>query len=103
MKQTIAQQLGVTEFPFEIKDKEGNLIYKEWEDGYWTKCLFNSKGLQIYYENKNNFWEKKEYDAQGIKIYYENSKGEIEDNRPKRQAEPMTIEIDGKKYKLIEI
>ena len=26
---TIAQQLNVTEFPFEIKDKNGNRIYSE--------------------------------------------------------------------------
>ena len=82
MKKTIAQQLGVTEFPFEIKNSRGNLIY---------------------YENSYAFWEKWERDDNGNQIYYENSIGEIRDNRPKPQAEPITIEIDGKKYKLIEI
>jgi len=55
---TIAQQLGVTEFPFEIKDGNGNLIYKEWED-------------------KNGYWERREYDSKGKKIYYEDSEGVI--------------------------
>ena len=31
---TIAQQLNVTEFPFTIKDKNGNVIYCENSDGY---------------------------------------------------------------------
>ena len=30
---TIAQQLNVTEFPFETKDKNGNQIYCETSDG----------------------------------------------------------------------
>ncbi len=82
MKKTIAQQLGVTEFPFRIKDKRGRLIYLEYDDGFWAR------------------WE---YDDKGNEIYYQNSDGEIRDNRPKPKADPMTIEIDGKKYKLTEI
>jgi len=31
---TIAQQLKVKEFPFKIKDKDGNQIYSESSDGY---------------------------------------------------------------------
>jgi hypothetical protein len=102
MKKTIAQQLGVTEFPFEIRDKSSNLIYKEKESGHWERREYNSNGKQIYYENLSG-WIKWEYDYQGNEIYFENSEGEIEDKRPKPQAEPMTIEIDGKRYKLIEI
>jgi len=82
MKKTIAQELGVTQFPFRIKDKGGNLIYKELKGGAWSR------------------WK---YDSEGNQIYYENSKGLVMDNRPKPKAEPMTIEIDGKKYKLTEI
>jgi len=82
MKKTIAQELNITEFPFQIEDSRGNLIYLEFENQYWAKYRFDSEGNQIYYEN---------------------SKGEIEDSRPKPKAEPMTIEIDGKRYKLTEI
>ena len=59
---TIAQQLKVTEFPFEIRDKKGNLIYFEYSNGYWYK---------------------REYDSNNNLIYFESSKGEIIDNRPK--------------------
>lgn len=59
---TIAQQLKIKDFPFEIKDKDGNLIY---------------------YEAPYGFWIKSEYDSKGNEIYYENSYGVIFDNRPK--------------------
>jgi hypothetical protein len=34
---TIAQQLNVRYFPFEIRDKNGNRIYFENSNGYWVK------------------------------------------------------------------
>jgi hypothetical protein len=34
---TIAQELNVTEFPFEIKDKNNNQIYCEDSNGFWIK------------------------------------------------------------------
>tara|TARA_R110000822_G_scaffold10358_3_gene39263 strand:+ start:710 stop:961 length:252 start_codon:yes stop_codon:yes gene_type:complete len=63
---TIAQQLKVTEFPFEIKDKNNNLIYWEDSDGGWEKREFN----------KNN-----------NRIYFVDSDGCIIDNRPKSTPE----------------
>jgi len=82
MKKTIAQQLGVTDFPFQIKDKKGNVIY---------------------IENENGLWQNWKTDKNGKCIYYEDALGQTIDNRPKPQAEPMTIEIDGKRYKLTEL
>ena len=61
---TIAQQLNIKEFPFVIKD---------------------SNGQEIYFENSNGFWAKSEYDSNGNQIYYENSDGKIIDNRPKQE------------------
>ena len=118
---TIAQQLNVKEFPFEIKDKNGNEIYSEDSNGYWRKRERDSNGTEIYYENSTGSWCKREYDSNGNEIYYEfsdgywykneydsngnliyweNSYGEIIDNRPKG-CEGKVVEIDGKKYKLI--
>ena len=59
---TTAQQLNVKQFPFEIKDNNGKVIYSE---------------------NSNGFWWKSEFDSNGNEIYYEDSKGKIIDNRPK--------------------
>ena len=78
---TIAQQLNVTEFPFEIKDKNGNKIYCEYSDGDWCKY---------------------EYDSNGNVIYFEDSFGDIVDKRPK-SCEGKVVEIEGRKYKLIEV
>ena len=118
---TIAQQLNVKDFPFAIRDKNGNLIYWEnsngywhkikydsngnviyWENsnGYWYKKEFDSNGNEIYYEDSDGFWYKREYDSNGNKIYTEFSDGEIIDNRPKG-CEGRVVEIDGKKYKLV--
>ena len=72
---TIAQQLNVKEFPFEIKDKNGNLIYYQFSDGYWYKRECDSNGKEIYYENSDGFWHKRKYDSNGNQIYFENSKG----------------------------
>jgi hypothetical protein len=63
---TIAKQLKIKEFPFEIKDSKGN---------------------RIYYENSNGAWVKKKYDSEGNRIYYENSEGTIVDNRPKTDVQ----------------
>jgi len=67
---TIAQQLNVKEFPFRIKDKDGN---------------------EIYFESSSGFWNKREYDKDGNEIYYENSSGFIED---KRVTEMTIAEIE---------
>jgi len=100
---TIAQQLGVTDFPFDIRDGRGRLIYREFKRGSWAKYKFDSEGREVYYQSSSSFWVKREYDDNGSEIYFETSNGLIKDNRPKPKAEPMTIEIDGKKYKLTQI
>jgi len=104
-KVTIAQQLKIAEFPFSIKDKNGNEIYYEnsrgsWiereydsngnrtsfkdSNGYWIKSEYDSNGNRIYFENSDGYWSKNEYDSIGNEIYYENSvHGIIKDFRPK--------------------
>ena len=86
---TIAQQLNVKDFPFEIKDNNGNEIYYEYSNGYWTKREYDSHGNEIYFENSYGHWAKREFDLEGNEIYYENSTGFIEDNRPKTKELTM--------------
>jgi len=121
---TIAKQLKIKEFPFEIKDSKNNLIYSENSSGYCVKSEYDSKGNEIYYETSNGFWEKREfnsegkeiylensdgfwikheYDSNGKEIYWETSNGAIIDNRPKTEIqkaiELLTKEgliVDGK-------
>jgi hypothetical protein len=100
---TIAQQLKIKEFPFEIKDSEGNLIYFENSSGYWAKREYDSNGNRIYWETSDGYWAKHEFDSKGNEIYLENSNGTIHDNRPKtdvqKAIELLTKEgliVDGK-------
>ena len=72
---TIAQQLKIKEFPFQIKDSNGKEIYYENSNGYWCKHEYDSNGKEIYYENSNGYWDKAEYDSKGNLIYHENSDG----------------------------
>ena len=99
---TIAQQLNIKDFPFEIKDKNGNRIYYENSNGYWYKYERDKNGNEIYCENSRGFWSKRERDKNGNVIYYETSDGTIEDNRPKT-CNGKIVEIEGKKYKLTEL
>lgn len=80
---TIAQQLKITEFPFIIKDKNGNQIYYENSNGIWIKREYDQNGNKIYYEDSNGFWCKRQYDQNSKEIYSEDSDGLIVDNRPK--------------------
>jgi len=81
---TIAQQLKVTKFPFTIKNDNGNQIYVEDSNGYWSKFEYDSNGNVIYYDNSYGYWAKYEYDSNGNQIYFEDSDGEVSDNRPKK-------------------
>lgn len=65
--------------------------------------LYDSNGNQIYREDSNGFWSKREYDSNGNQIYYEDSNGDIKDKRPKKSCEGKVVEIDGKTYKLVEL
>ena len=60
MMKTIAQQLGIKDFPFIIKDKGGNVVY---------------------WENSKRSWVKRKFDSKGKLIYLKNSDGDIVDNR----------------------
>ncbi len=100
---TIAKQLKIKEFPFEIKDSNGKEIYWETSYGAWAKREFDSDGNKIYYENSDGYWAKRKYDSKGNLIYLENSNGVITDNRPKtdvqKAIELLTKEgllVDGK-------
>ena len=95
MKQTIAQQLQVTEFPFTIRDKHGMEIYYEDSDGHYVKRQYDSNGNETYYESLSG-WAKREYNSLGNQIYFENSAGRIIDNRLK--AVELTLEQIADKF-----
>lgn len=97
---TIAQQLKIKDFPFEIKDSKGNIIYHENSDGYWYKYEYDSKGNQTYYEDSKGYWSKREYDSKGNQICYINSKGMVTiiDKRPKNPKTELTLDEIAEKF-----
>ena len=120
MNKTIAQQLNITKFPFNIKDEKGNEIYYEDSNGFWTKnqfdekgnevyyedsegcwvkSQFDEKGNEIYYEDSTGFWAKYQYDEKGNRVYYETSTGYTVDNRPK-QTVVITLDEIAKKFNI---
>ena len=64
-----------------ILDENGNNIYMEDSEGYWSRREYDKRDNPIYYENSDGYWEKKEYKKNGKLIYYEDSTGYIRDNR----------------------
>jgi hypothetical protein len=103
-EKTIAQFLNVKTFPFKINDEKGNNIYYENDDGYWSRCEYDSNGNLIYSIDKDGYWSrykydsnkkqiysidnegywcKHEYDSDGYLIYSEDNDGIEFDNRPK--------------------
>jgi hypothetical protein len=89
--------------PLYLYDSNGNRIYIEYSNGYWSKREYNDNGNCIYFEDSNGYWVKQEFDSNGNIIYYENSTGYIIDNRPKGSCNGKVVEIDGKRYQLNEI
>jgi hypothetical protein len=93
---TIAEQLNVTDFPFEINDKNNNRIYCETSNGFWIKREFDKNNNEIYYENSDGYWWKQEFDKNNNEIYYEDSNGYIFDKRPKSTPEYTMEELIAK-------
>jgi hypothetical protein len=86
---TIAQQLNIKSFPFEIKNDKGKEIYFEISSGNWYKKEYDSNNNRIYFENSDGYWSKREYDSNNNRIYFEDSTGYIIDNRPKSKEYSM--------------
>ena len=121
----IYKELGIAfSFPIVIEDANGNVTYHEASDGRWSKFEYDANGKETYCENSDGYWSKREYDANGNITYYEDSDGRwskreydsngneiyYEDSNGRKKGNPRSqscagkvIEVDGKKYKLIEL
>jgi len=120
------KELGIAStFPIEIRDANGNRTYFEGSSGFWYKREYDSDGNETYYENSDGFWykyeyhtngnetyyeeysngdwHKLEYDANGNETYYENNEGYKKGTPRSQSCAGKVIEVDGKKYKLLEL
>ena len=85
-----------------VLDENGNTIYREDSNGYWTiieyddngnetysvdsygrkiKTEYNNNGHTVYYENEDGYWYKQLFDIHDNLIYFEDSNGHIDDYR----------------------
>lgn len=90
---TIAQQLNVKEFPFIIKDKNWNEIYREESDGFWIRSGHDSKGRFTFLENSEGTQVKQEFDKDDNVIYLEENGKVSIDDRPIHVTELKDGEI----------
>ena len=96
--------LGIAfSLPIEITDANGRVTYHEDRNGYWERLERDAKGRPTYSEDSNDFWQKWERDAIGNETYYENSIGYKEGTPRSQYCDGKVIEVDGKKYKLMEL
>jgi YD repeat-containing protein len=125
LSETLTKHGIAFSFPIRIEDSNGNETYFENRDGCWSRRDYDANGNQTYYECGDGYWIKGEYDTNGKETYYEDSrgywikceydsKGNVtyrEDSDGKKKGAPKSsktcngkvIEVDGKKYKLIEL
>ena len=124
LSDTLAELGLAFSFPIEIKDADGNETYYEESNGYqykreygddgnwayfedsdgdWTKREYDASGNVTYYENSGGYWYKREYDASGNQTYYENSCGYKKGLPRSQSCDGKVIEVDGKRYQLMEL
>ena len=92
------------EFPIVIKDKKGNIIYKQNEDGfcwestyddnknqltcknsegYWTESTYDNNNNKLNFKASDGFWRESTYDDNKNQLTYKDSNGNYEIKRKK--------------------
>ena len=64
-----------------VNNNNGDEIYYEDSDGFWSKSEYDDNGNVVYYENSNGDWYIKEFNKNGKLIYREDSNGYVFDRR----------------------
>jgi hypothetical protein len=74
---TLAQQRGITDFPYIITDKKGREVYWENHEQFWIKKKYDALDHIVFYENSNRTWYRREFDSDNNLVYYEDCTGLI--------------------------
>ena len=64
------QKLKIKEY-----NEKGQIVYKEYFTGAWSRYTYNDKGLEIRVDCNDGTWFISEYNDQGQKTYTEDSNG----------------------------
>jgi YD repeat-containing protein len=73
MKIEINTDLENVAFPIIIKDKKGNEIYCQWENGTWFEYTYDEKGNVLTYKDSDGYWYEITYDDNGNELTFKNS------------------------------
>jgi hypothetical protein len=63
------------EFPIVIKDKKGNVIYCQKEDGFWYESTHDDNNNQLTCKNSEGYWTESTYDNNNNKLNFKASDG----------------------------
>ena len=72
---TKAQELGITDFPYEEYDDNGNVTYWENSRGDWELSVVNDIGNVTYYESSGGYSWNSKFDNDGNEIYCDYNDG----------------------------
>jgi hypothetical protein len=61
------------EFPIIIKNKRGNIIYKQYENGGWYKYTYDKNGNELTFKDSNGDWYEGTYNENGNELTFKNS------------------------------
>lgn len=75
--QTIAQQLQIKKFPFQII-VDGKTIYSELASGHFTKYIYDENGNLVREESSNGSWVNYYFDREGRSLGCDDSEGYFE-------------------------
>jgi YD repeat-containing protein len=64
------------QFPIVIKDKKGNEIYCQNEDGRWCKYTYDDNRNVLTIKNSNGYCSEYTYDDNGKELTFKNSIGD---------------------------
>ena len=67
---TKAQLLGIKKFPYIEKNKNGQTLYFEIENGLYCEYRYNENKQIIYYKNFGGLGYVEEFDLNGNSIFY---------------------------------
>jgi hypothetical protein len=76
MKIEINTDLENVEFPIVIKDKNGNEIYRQWENGSWIKYTYNENGKELTCKYSDVYWHERTYDNNSNELTFKTSNGD---------------------------
>ncbi len=73
MKIEINTDLENVEFPIIIKDKKGNEIYIQWEDGNFSHRTYDKKGNILTCKDSDGYCSEYTYDDNGNELTFKSS------------------------------